>query len=64
VAAGAGDGGFWVLPRPDPGIAQRGGDDVVGGAAVGFWAGKWWRNQWLGRLGRSPRFQSSHLGPS
>jgi len=34
VAAGAGDGGLWVLPRPDPGVAQRGGDNAAEGVAV------------------------------
>lgn len=45
VAAGA--GGLWVLSGPDLRLARRGGEDVVGGIAVGFWVGKWWRNQWL-----------------
>ena len=40
VAAGAGDGGFWVLSRPDLGLARRGGEDIVGGIAVGFGVGE------------------------
>ena len=40
MSAGAGDGGLWVLSGPDFGVAQRGGEDVVGGVAVAFWVRK------------------------
>ena len=43
----AGDGGLGVLFGPDFGLAQRGGENGVGGIAVGFLAGKWWHNRWL-----------------
>ena len=36
-------------PRPQSWITRRGGEDGVGGVAVGFWAGEWWHGQWLDR---------------